>query len=106
MNQTVKEIGKKVVALLPTKMWLSYRFKQKMGYPMDWKNPETYNQKLQWLKVYDKNPLYTVLVDKYEVKRYVAEKIGEEYLGFLRKGSFIHKCFCKIKIHSCVFLYM
>ncbi len=80
MNQTIKEIGKKVVSLIPTKMWLSYRFKKKMGYPMDWKNPKTYNQKLQWLKVYDRNPLYTTLVDKYEVKKYVAEKIGEEHI--------------------------
>ncbi len=80
MNQTVKEIGKKIVGLLPTKMWLSYRFKKKMGYPMDWKNPKTYNEKLQWLKLYDKNPFYTTLVDKYEVKKYIAEKFGEEYI--------------------------
>jgi len=69
MNQTVKEIGKKLVALIPSKPWLSYRFKQKMGYSMDWKNPQTYSQKLQWLKVYDRNPLYTTLVANYEVKK-------------------------------------
>ena len=80
MNQTVKEIGKKIVALLPTKMWLSYRFKKKFGRPIDWKNPKTFNEKLQWLKVYDRNPLYTTMVDKYEVKKYVADKIGEEYI--------------------------
>lgn len=80
MNQTVKEIGKKLVGLIPSKLWISYRFKKKQGYPMDWKNPKTYSQKLQWLKVYNRNPLYTALVDKYEVKKYVAEKIGEEYI--------------------------
>ncbi len=80
MNQTVKELGKKVVALLPTKMWLSYKFKRKFGYKLDWKNPKTYSEKLQWLKVYDKNPLYTTLVDKYEVKKYIADVIGEEYI--------------------------
>ena len=80
MNQTVKELGKKVVALIPSKLWLSYNFKRKMGYPMDWKNPKTYSEKLQWLKVYDKNPLYTALVDKYEVKKYIADAIGEEYI--------------------------
>ncbi len=80
MNQTVKELGKKVVALLPTKMWLSYKFKSKFGYKLDWKNPKTYSEKLQWLKVYDKNPLYTTLVDKYEVKKYIADVIGEEYI--------------------------
>ena len=51
-----------------------------MGYKMDWKNPQTYNQKLQWLKIYDRNPLYTTLVDKCEVKKYVADKIGEQYI--------------------------
>lgn len=80
MHQTIKELGKKVVALIPSKMWLSYRFKKKMGYPMNWKNPKTYSQKLQWLKLYDHNPLYTTMVDKYEVKKYVADLIGEEYI--------------------------
>lgn len=80
MNQTVKELGKKVVALLPTKMWLSYCFKRKFGYKLDWKNPKAYSEKLQWLKVYDKNPLYTTLVDKYEVKKYIADVIGEQYI--------------------------
>ena len=80
MNQTVKEIGKKLVALIPTKLWISYRFKKKLGYPMDWKNPKTFNQKLQWLKLYDRKPIYTTLVDKYEVKKYIAEKIGEQYI--------------------------
>lgn len=44
------------------------------------KNPQTYNEKLNWLKLNDRNPLYTKLVDKYEVKQWVAERIGEEYI--------------------------
>lgn len=80
MNQTIKELGKKLVGLIPTKIWLSYRFKRRAGYKMDWKNPKTFNQKLQWLKVYDRNPLYTTMVDKYEAKKYVADIIGEEYI--------------------------
>lgn len=44
------------------------------------KNPHTYNEKLNWLKLNDRNPLYTTLVDKYEVKQWVAERIGEEYI--------------------------
>lgn len=44
-----------------------------------WK-PVTYQDKLQWLKYYYRNPVYTQLVDKYEVRKWVAEKIGEEYL--------------------------
>lgn len=65
---------------MPDKWYLSFIFRSRMGYWMDWKNPKTFNEKLQWLKVYDRNPLYTKLVDKYEVRKYIAEKIGEEYL--------------------------
>lgn len=55
-------------------------FKAKMGYDLDLEDPKTYNEKLQWLKLYDRNPLYTVMVDKYRVRDYIKEKIGEEYL--------------------------
>lgn len=48
--------------------------------PIDLKNPQTFNEKLQWLKLYDRNPEYTTMVDKYAVKQYVADKIGEEYI--------------------------
>ena len=43
-------------------------------------NPSTFNEKLQWLKLYDRNPNYTVMVDKYKVREYIAEKIGVQYL--------------------------
>lgn len=58
---------------------LYYFFNMKKTLPL--KNPNTYNEKLQWLKLYDRNPLYTKLVDKYEVKRYVSERIGQEYVA-------------------------
>ncbi len=44
------------------------------------KNPQLFNEKLQWLKLHDRNPLYTTLVDKYAVKKWVADKIGEQYV--------------------------
>lgn len=44
------------------------------------KNPQSYSEKLQWLKLYDRNPLYTKLVDKYAAKQYVTEKVGGEYV--------------------------
>ena len=44
------------------------------------KNPRTFNEKLQWLKLNDRNPLYTTLVDKYEVKSYISDKIGDRYV--------------------------
>ena len=51
-------------------------FKIKMGYELDLDNPKTFNEKLQWIKIYDHNPLYTKMVDKIAVKDYVREKIG------------------------------
>ena len=60
--------------------YLKKIFKYRMGKELNLDNPKTYSEKLQWIKLYDRNPLYTKLVDKYEVKEYIKEKIGEEYL--------------------------
>lgn len=51
-----------------------------MGEKLNLKSPQTYNEKIQWLKLYDSTPLKTQLADKYLVRDYVKEKIGEEYL--------------------------
>ena len=50
-----------------------------MGKCPNLRNPQTFNEKINWLKLHDRNPLYTTLVDKYAVKKWVANKIGEEY---------------------------
>ena len=50
------------------------------GKELDLASPKTFNEKLQWLKLYDRKPIYTTLVDKYAVKEYVASVIGEEYV--------------------------
>ena len=42
--------------------------------------PQTLNEKLQWLKIYDRKPIYTKMADKYEVRKIIAEQVGEEYL--------------------------
>ena len=44
------------------------------------KNPKTYNKKLNWLKLHDKNPIYTRIVDKFEAKEYVKDIIGDQYI--------------------------
>lgn len=62
------------------KSYLSIVFYLKMGNRLHWKNPSTFNEKLQLLKLYDRNPDYTRLVDKATVKDYVADKIGNEYV--------------------------
>ena len=60
--------------------FLRKKFKSMMGYPLDLDNPKTFCEKIQWLKLYDRNPLYHQLVDKYAVKKYAAEKLGEEHV--------------------------
>ena len=52
----------------------------KFGKKPNLENPETFSEKLQWLKLYDRRPEYTRMVDKYEAKGYAAERIGEEYI--------------------------
>ena len=70
----------KLLNLLSDKAYLKFAFKAKMGKKLDLKNPKTFNEKMQWLKLYDRNPKYTQMVDKYDAKNYIAEKIGEEYI--------------------------
>lgn len=52
----------------------------RMGKRLDLNNPQTYNEKLQWLKLYDRKPEYTKLVDKYEVKKFVVDRIGNKHV--------------------------
>ena len=60
--------------------YLQKMFYKRMGYELNLQNPQTYSEKLQWMKLYDHNPLYTKLVDKYEVKQYVSDTIGSQYI--------------------------
>lgn len=60
--------------------YLTRLFKFYQGYPLNLQNPRTFNEKLQWIKLYDRNPLYTQLVDKFLVREFVKEKIGEDHL--------------------------
>ena len=56
------------------------KFKEDTGKEPNLENPQTFNEKLQWLKLYDRQEKYTMLVDKYRVKQYITEKIGAEYV--------------------------
>ena len=73
-------MNKNFFFFLPDKLYLKFKFKLMMGYKLNLNAPKTFNEKLQWLKLYDRNPDYTKMVDKYEVREYIKEKIGEEYL--------------------------
>lgn len=65
---------------LSDEQYLKLKYKNVFGKELDLENPKTFNEKLQWLKLYDRKPEYTVMVDKYLAKQYVASKIGEEYV--------------------------
>ena len=65
---------------IPDKPYLKLLYKIRVGEKLNLKNPKTFNEKLQWLKLYDRKPEYTMMVDKYKVREYIAEKLGEEYL--------------------------
>lgn len=62
------------------KFYLKVAFRDQMGYSLDLKNPRSFSEKLQWLKLYNRDPRYTVMVDKVKAKEYVASIIGEEYI--------------------------
>ena len=70
----------KVGRFLPDKAWIQLKYKMFFGRFCGLNNPQTYNEKLQWLKLYNRKPEYTQMVDKYEVKKYISDLIGEEYI--------------------------
>ena len=70
----------KLSPLFSDKIYLKCLYRIRMGYWPNFKNPQTFNEKLQWLKLYNRNPEYTVMADKVKVKEWVAKRIGEEYL--------------------------
>lgn len=71
---------RRVYQLIPLKTRLKHRFKKKLGYRPNFKEPKTLNEKINWLKLYDRSELHPVCADKYLVRAHVAKKIGEEFL--------------------------
>lgn len=60
--------------------FLRMKYKRLLGRELNLDAPQDFNEKLQWLKLYDRNSDYSIMVDKYEVKEYVSKKIGEEHV--------------------------
>ena len=65
---------------LSDETFLKLKYKNVFGSELDLENPKTFNEKLQWLKLYNRKPEYTMMVDKYKVREYIAQELGEEYL--------------------------
>ena len=66
--------------ILPDPIYLRLIYYLYIGKRLHIKSPKTFNEKLQWLKLHDRNPEYTTMVDKVEAKNWVAERIGEQYI--------------------------
>ena len=62
------------------KFFLQIVYWARTGNKLNLDSPKTFNEKLQWIKLYDRRPEYTMMVDKYKVREYIANKLGKEYL--------------------------
>lgn len=66
--------------LMTDRYYLSVFWKKCMGYEIDWDHPVTFNEKLQWLKLHDRQPIYTTMADKLKAKQWAAERIGQQHI--------------------------
>lgn len=78
-NKLVKRI-RYSLRFLPDELYIQLNYFLRFKKLCNLKSPRTFNEKLNWLKLNDHNPIYPQLVDKYTVKEYVADKIGEKYI--------------------------
>lgn len=76
VNYRFKQIAK----LLPDSLYLKCAYRTYTGKKLNLNNPQTFNEKLQWLKIHDRKPFYSVMVDKHSAKKYIAERIGYKYI--------------------------
>ena len=79
-DNLILKLASRNIIYMNDKKFLQKKYFLKFGKKLDLNNPKTFNEKLQWLKLYDRNPEYTKMVDKYAVRSYISKKIGQEYL--------------------------
>lgn len=70
---------KKISRILPDKVYIQLLYFKHFHKFVDFENPSSFNEKLQWLKLYDRDPMYSVIVDKIRMKDWVREKLGDGY---------------------------
>lgn len=78
-NRTLKKV-KYMLRFMPDGMYIQIYYFAHFKRFANLRKPQTYNEKLNWLKLHDRNPLYTKLVDKFEVKEYVTPIMGQEHI--------------------------
>ena len=59
--------------------YIEYKYKKRLGRALDLDNPVTFNEKNNWRKLNDRNPMYTDMVDKYRIKGVISQRLGEEF---------------------------
>lgn len=79
-NQFADSFINNFLTFLPDRLYLSLRYRFHMGKWIEWDNPKSFNEKLQWLKVYNRKSEYTTMVDKFSVKEFVSSIIGKDYI--------------------------
>lgn len=79
-GRIAEKILHRAARFLPDKLYLQLLYRAHMGYRLNLSDPKTFNEKLQWLKLYNRQPFYTQLVDKIDVKEWVANRIGNQYV--------------------------
>ena len=79
-RKIIMKLGELNVLPMTDKAFLKLKYSIEMGEKINLDNPRTFDEKLQWLKLYNRKDLYTTMVDKYEAKDYVSSIIGKEYV--------------------------
>ena len=80
ISPNIRRSAKYALAFLPDKLFLRIHYFATTGQMIHFKNPKGYNEKLQWIKIYDRHPEHGKLVDKLAVREHIKEVWGEEHL--------------------------
>ena len=80
MNRESINSMARIFAFIPDEPYLKMMYRLRTGKRLNLEAPRRFNEKIQWLKLHDRRPEYTMMVDKYSVKPYVASIIGEEFI--------------------------
>lgn len=70
----------KTSPLFSDELYIKLQFRYFMHYSLNLRNPQTFQEKLQWLKLYDRKPVYSQMVDKYESKKFIEARVGKSYV--------------------------
>jgi hypothetical protein len=75
--RTIKNIRYRIMS---DESFIKEKYKNYFGVKPDLNNPLLFTEKIQWMKLYDRKPIYTICADKFNVRQFVEERIGQQYL--------------------------